>query len=438
MRTCSGESALDVSGAERGSHARRPLGPFLLVGLATGGFEVAIEGQTRLGLDLPDALAWLAASGLSWGVLASLVGLGLRVALPSGPSDGPGARLWPGRRTGIAAAVALTVAFFVIAERNRGPTPPLDRGAEHTSTAPDVLLLTFEQADPTRFLEPGSGPTWDRLLGESAVLDRVAVPEGSIDLALLTLMTGAIAPGAGRPASGPVSSLAYDRSTSSLVELLQGDGYLAGGFTTSPLEASCSEWRRAFDVYDDRAGGLPGVSRSRVLGPVLGPRPSSPVLADRCVERAVGFYRGAGSHRVFLWIHLPIATHGSGSLGVDAAVGRILAVVEAEERLDETLLVVGLLPPEAEASVRSSRNPGAFLVRYPVHAPPGTRVACEVELRDIQPTVADLLGNLTQNLGGGQSLGPTLAGAPCPKRRRPPRASRPWAPGSPPSPRGPP
>ncbi len=379
--------------------------PVLAVGLALGGLEVAALVDPRQAMDLPEVLAWVGAACVVWGILAGL----LRLVL------GRVTRGWPGRRTGRVAWVVLVGSAFVIAERARSPTPPLDRGAEHASTSPDVLLLTVVHPQPARALAAGAGPTLDRLVSASALVESLAVPEGSAEVALLSLMTGRTTPGSGRPEPERALGMAYTRTWHSLVELLAGDGYLAGGFAPLPLPAPLSAWRRAFHVYDDGAGRRGGATRALLLAPILGPRPTASGLASRTLRRARRFHEGAGTHRLFLWVHLPEAALARDPLPADAAIGRMLEVVDARGRRDDTLVVLALLPSAGDPSPPSTRR-AALLLRHPGLVPAGVRIACPAVLGDLGATVADLLGNLDPTRGGGVSLRAALAGGPCPAR----------------------
>lgn len=415
----------------------RSLWPLVSAGLALGGVEVAIMREAHLGLGLQASALYLLTACIAWALLLAGLGFALRWLILRGLKINIPHLPWPGRRLARGGLLILLASVLVSAERGRPPIPPLDRGAEHGSRAPDVVFLSVEHPRPQELLGSDSAPTLQRLQREGALLDGMQTTPGGTEIALLSLMTGQAEPGAGQPALGRAAALGCSRHTSSLIELLQGDGYLSGGFSAAPLLPSLSAWGRAFDLFDPRAGGIPGLSRPILLRPLLSPSYPYAQSGARATVRAQAFYERALDHRLLLWLHLPETSYDVERFEEDALVGRILQSIEARGWLDETLLLVALLPSTPDTQTQGVAPRAKVLLRHPSSVRAGLRVSCPVELKDIKPTVADVLGSRNRELGGGRSLLSALNGGPCPTTVAPDRNPAPMRQHDPREPQGP-
>ncbi|MCB9663034.1 MAG: sulfatase-like hydrolase/transferase [Alphaproteobacteria bacterium] len=327
-------------------------------------------------------------------------------------------------------------------------SPGVSGGADH----PDLLLVTVDGLRPDRLDAPGELPSLARLAAEGTRLEALVAPGSAPDRAADDLLHA-------RPVAGGVGD------AEGLLQGLVDAGYVVGVFLPRPWDLPALA---PAQVLDDDPGWPVGVGRT-LLGRTLARagvlQPARSRRADEVAARALRFLGRRGGRRA-AWVHLedplppyaPVAPFdvrfdpgrdpaapGARPLGdraamdpghagaldaltdvawvrgrylaevaaVDAAVGSLLAAVDAEGGSGGTLVVLAGLRGSAlddgpvwfgaGGPLRPARVDVPGVLRWPGHVPTGGRVRSPAELADLGATVRDLLG-----LPLGTSTAPSL------------------------------
>ncbi len=219
-----------------------------------------------------------------------------------------------------------------------------------------------------------------------------------------------------------------DDAVTTLAEVLKGRGYRTGGFVGAFVLDARWGIAQGFDHYFDE------FDLSEDVGPGLDAiqRPGSDV-----VNAATAWLKQPGSGPFFAWVHLydahtpyaapaefaaqfPDTRDGAYDAEVayaDSQVGRLLATLQADGRLDNTVVVL-LADHGEQLGEHREQSHGFFVYDASVQIPliiagPGvaTRVVPDqVRIVDVMPTVLDLAGVAIPAGVQGASLRPALDG----------------------------
>ena len=297
----------------------------------------------------------------------------------------------------------------------------------------NVLLITLDTTRADRLgcygYAAGSTPALDGLATRGVCLDAAFA---QIPLTLpshASLLTGRYPAELGVLDNGR-DALAGDVET--LAEVMRKAGYRTGAFVAATVLDAAFGLDAGFDVYDDdlppEKPGFVDVGRER--------------RADIVCNRALAWLDEASEAPFFCWVHF-FDPHGpydppspwdeafpdpyDGELAfADSQVARLLEWVERQGPSQETLIVVAGDHGEGLGEHGESAH-GIFLYDSTLHVPlifsqPGRlpenrRVASDVGLVDVMPTVLDLLGRGAAGGMSGTSFAAALRG-----RTLPPRA----------------
>lgn len=219
-----------------------------------------------------------------------------------------------------------------------------------------------------------------------------------------------------------------DEGVTTLAEVLKGRGYRTGGFVGAFVLDSRWGIAQGFDRYFDE------FDLSEDVGPGLDAiqRPGAQV-----VDAAAAWLREPATTPFFAWVHLydphtpydaptefaakfPATRDGAYDAEVaytDTQVGRLLAVLQADGRLDNTLVVV-MADHGEQLGEHREQSHGFFVYDASVQVPliiAGPDIAArvvpdQVRIVDVMPTVLDLLGIEAPAAVQGTSLRPALEG----------------------------
>jgi arylsulfatase A-like enzyme/Flp pilus assembly protein TadD len=269
---------------------------------------------------------------------------------------------------------------------------------------------------------------------ETPHIDRLAqdavVFENAITTTPLTLPAHAsMLTGSGPLRHGLIDNFGYalDEDEITLAEILREQGYATGGFVGAFVLDSRWGMAQGFDTYFDRfdspAEGIAALSANE--------RPGGDVL-----EPALDWIREQKEEPFFAFIHFydphtpydppePYRTrYGPERLGrydgevayVDSLIGRLVSDLEDQGMYEDTLIV--FLGDHGEAlGDHEEETHGFFIYDATVHVPliikaPGfqgaLRVAGQVRIVDVMPTILDVLGIEVPELIEGESLRPFL------------------------------
>lgn len=291
----------------------------------------------------------------------------------------------------------------------------------------NVLLITLDTTRADRLTPYGfmdaRMPALERLAREGVVFDQ-AVTVAPLTLpAHASLLTGLFPPSHGvRSNAGPALAAGYQ----TLAELLHAQGYRTGAFVSSVVLDADRGLAQGFDRY----GGVPDPEET--AGRQLQRR------ADAVVTDTLDWLTTIGGAPWFVWTHLydphrpyePPEPYRSrhfdpyvGEIAfADAQIGRMLAALDANGRLDDTLVIVAgdhgeSLGDHGEAghgrTLYESVLRVPLIVGVPLSATSrvarGSRVGSVVRLVDIVPTVLAVLG-LPLPQSDGHSLMSRLRG----------------------------
>jgi arylsulfatase A-like enzyme len=337
----------------------------------------------------------------------------------------------------------------------RGEQPP-----------PNVVLVSIDtlRADALgAYGSPLATPTLDRLAAEGARFELAFAPTPSTAPSHATLFTGTDVLRHGLLRNG--ETLREDLPT--LAESLRAGGWHTAAFVSSFVLDARFGWARGFDLYDDE---LPDSSATMGKDPYPG--------AFWAAHRFAGFDRRATSttqaaiawladapEPFFLFVHyfdphapylppdayerraagLPVRLQDRAVPGVDGtrltrlirryhgevlytddSLGALLEAVAARSRDRSVLTVItadhgeglgqhGWIEHALHLYDEQVRVP--LLVHWPGRVPAGHRVATQVGLADVTPTIADLLGLTAPGDADGRSLATSVRGGPEPEPR---------------------
>lgn len=353
----------------------------------------------------------------------------------------------PRRRTAPRALLALALLAAGCSPPQAGPGPrgtPAPQG-----TPPNLLLVTIDtlRADHCSaygYARPTT-PTLARLAAEGVLFEQAYAPIPVTGPSHTSLMTGLYPRATGVVANGHV--LGASRPT--LAELLRARGYATAAVVSAfPLDRRFG-LARGFEHYQDRF--LPGESslpQARWEGQAL----DQPYdrRADATTRQALAWLGGRPQGRpFFLWVHyfdphtpyeapadyrFPAPAEGSAASGdralaaaydgevrfADAELGRLVQELESRHLAEDTLVVVtsdhgeglgqhGVAEHGSVVYEEATRVPLVF--RWKGRLAAGLRWAGPVELLDVLPSVAELLGAGPLAAVQGLSLAPVATGA---------------------------
>ena len=312
------------------------------------------------------------------------------------------------RRATARVSVLLAVGLLAACGRQQAPAaPPPVRG---------VLLITIDTLRADRLGAYGykraRTPVFDGLAGRGARFDRAYAPAPITLPSHASLLTGRYPQGHGARHNG----MRIDDGVPLLTEAFARAGFATGAFVGAfPLDRRFG-LGRGFHVYGDR---MP-----RTAGTVANERPGHAVAGE-----AIGWLRGLGTGRFFLWVHLfePHAPYGAPGdtrpveeryddeiAEADRQAGRVLEALGDAAR--DSVIVVAADHGEAfgeHGEIAHSIFVYDTTLRVPlIVAGPGIdarTVESPVSLVDVAPTLARLAGLGTFD-ADGVDLSPALHG----------------------------
>jgi choline-sulfatase len=300
----------------------------------------------------------------------------------------------------------------------------------HPST-PNILLITVDTLRADHLgcygYSAARTPNIDRLATEGVRVERAIAPTPLTLPSHTSILTGLEPPAHGVRDNG---TYRVPEAAETLAEHLKGKGYQTQAFVSAEVLHSRYNLDQGFDGYDDELWGEGEVSD------FLYRERAGQHTMDRALEwLATRSSRPAGDAPFFIWLHLfdphvpydpPDAdaklspTLYDGEIAsVDRQVGRLLAALEKEKVLDETILAFTSdhgesLGEHQEAShsifIYESTIRVPLIFRYPRKLPAGRIHTGAARSVDIMPTLlalADERPNATQ----GTDLSQALAGA---------------------------
>jgi len=292
---------------------------------------------------------------------------------------------------------------------------------------PSLLLVTLDTVRADRLgcygRPQAMTPTIDRLAARGTVLPLVSAPTPVTLPSHATILTGSYPPGHGVRSNG-VFTLAEDRHT--LAEMLTDAGYRTGAFVSAFVLDRRFGLDQGFQTYDDRMPDRDPLARFGFMA-----ERRADVTCDRLIHWLEEGEAGDDPARPFFaWLHLfdphqdyvppEPYTADSASASYDGEIawsdfqlGRVLAVLRRQGRLDDTLVVVtadhgqclgehgedthGLFVYEAATRV-------PLVLHLPGTVPAGGISGEAAHLADLVPTFLDLLGLKAAAGGAGPDV----------------------------------
>jgi choline-sulfatase len=295
---------------------------------------------------------------------------------------------------------------------------------------PNLVLITLDstRADRMGFLGAKNRltPNLDRLASEGIVFEHVyAQAPGSI-VSHATILSGAYPQSTGMSEIGGTLPLALPY----LPALLKSQGYRTAAFVSSidldPRNGLAQGFDRGFETYD--AGFLPVVAGDS-RPPVSGRR------GDQSVARAIAWIEQNKVDQnkpgqFFVWLHLggasgPGASYNPAITATDAAIGKLISVLQQRKIYDNTAIVVVAAQGESLGDHGEDTH-GIFLYDETIHVPlliklpqaqssaksdaqSGTkptaiRVSAKARLVDIAPSMLEIAAIPIPSKMPGQSL----------------------------------
>ena len=278
---------------------------------------------------------------------------------------------------------------------------------------PNIVLITLgsTRADRMGFLGAAKAatPKLDALAKESIVFEHAYAQAPGTVASHATLLTGTYPQTHAATEFGATlsSSLPY------LPNLLHANGYRTGAFVGTialdPKNGTAPGFDRAFDKYDaDFHQPQRGDSRYQ----------SVERRRAQVATRAIAWLT-ADKRPFFLWVqlndsHAPYeGSYENGITAADAAVGKILAALRAQNAYDNTLIVVASDHGE-NLGAHGEDTHGVFLYDETIHVPlliklpqnqlAEKKVSGKVRLLDVAPTILEVAGVPVPSQMQGQSL----------------------------------
>lgn len=331
-----------------------------------------------------------------------------------------------------AAAIVIGVAgagWWAVRHTSPGDLRPATRDPRPADL--NLLVITLDTTRADRLgaygYEHAGTPVLDRLAREG-VLFRHATSSAPLTLpSHSSMFTGKFPPAHGVRDNG---GFFLDPREQTLAETLSARGFTTAGFVAAYVLDSKWGIDQGFSAYADNFD----LSKYRAISLGAIQRP-----ANEVVDRAIDFFRGDSMppSRFFAWVHLydphtpyeapePYRSQFAGKpyqaeiAFTDAQIGRLIAFLEEQRLLEQTVIVVAgdhgeSLGDHGEQShgffIYESVMRVPFIIRAPIAAMRGRVIEDPVRLVDIMPTALDLLGVQSQAAMDGRSLVPLMTGA---------------------------
>jgi|GEM_PF-1946075 len=343
---------------------------------------------------------------------------------------------------GLPALLLVSMSFAVSASMVGGR----GEGTRQREGTPNLLLITV---DGLRADHVGAGsrvrtPTLQWMARKGVSFTQATTPStaegpplGAVHTGRHPLVTGFLADGQRLPRVLPGSGA--DLPT--LAEKLRDEGYSTAAFLSSAaLDGRATGLSRGFTVYDDGLGSSRRGGNRLALGTLWGwltrggrgPSPDDVLRsASETVSRLGEWMSWHHGENQFAWLHLseprnkwlafdpdpadltdPIPgedgrAYGARVVGLDEVIGDLLQGLEADEMLDDWMVVVagtrGRIPGGAQPTVGEpwSQVP---LILFGPGLPAGTRIDKQVRLEDVPATALTSMGFVKRRFGDGYSL----------------------------------
>lgn len=278
---------------------------------------------------------------------------------------------------------------------------------------PNVVLVTLESVRADRTGITGSKPRMPNL---AALAKQAIVFENAYSQAPLTVSSHATMLSGTYPQTHGASELGSSISPAVpwIPDLLHGRGYRTAAFVGSilldPRNGFAPGFNRGFGFYDA------GFDQRQPHGT----RPASTYRSGaQVVARATPWIIRNAKEPFFLWVHLndagarSAASYDRGISAADAALGKLISALRAQNLYDNCVIVVAADHGES-LGAHGEDTHGVFLYDETTHVPllvklpqnqmPGKRVKGRVRLLDVAPTILEAAGLPVPSQMQGQSL----------------------------------
>src|SRR5438105_456320 len=279
---------------------------------------------------------------------------------------------------------------------------------------PNIVLITLDSARADRMGFLGSTmkltPTLDRIARQSLIFERAYAQTPLTVVSHASILSGTY------PQTHGASEFGAPLSTSVpfLPDILHGAGYNTAAFVGSieldPRNGLAPGFDRGFNQYSaEFHQPEPGQSRYGTVER----------LGSKVVPSASTWLATNTQRPLFLWLHFsdPHApyprTYDAVITSADAAVGKLVAVLQAKKLYDDALIIVASDHGESLGS-HGEETHGIFLYDETIHVPllvklpqnqnAGKRVRSRASLVDIAPTVLEVAAVSVPSQMQGQSL----------------------------------
>ncbi|OGD18661.1 MAG: hypothetical protein A2W03_08695 [Candidatus Aminicenantes bacterium RBG_16_63_16] len=323
---------------------------------------------------------------------------------------------------GLIFIAAAFLAYFFLAQGRKAGASRVDQNPNA-----NVLLLTLDTTRPDRLGAYGYSravtPEFDRLAGDGVLFLNAYSPVPLTLPSHASILTGTYPIYHGVRNNG---KYLLQPQALTLAEILKSSGYGTAAFVSSFILDSRFGLDQGFDYYGDRLADAAQVKN------LESERRADSVYGD--FEQWLRQYRGG---RFFAWMHffdphfpydppepyrsdlrLPDPYDGE-IAGMDAAIGKVIRLLEARNLLASTVVI--LAGDHGEAFGEHNENGHTIFcyeenIRVPlvVYRPPtltaGLEIADRVNLIDILPTVLDFIGLPIPKAVQGESLVPLVEG----------------------------
>jgi choline-sulfatase len=299
-------------------------------------------------------------------------------------------------------------------------------GAKKPDAPGNVLIVTLDTARADRFSYAGPSPVrtaaTDNVAAEGAAFLSAVAPSPITLVSHSSLFTGQNPFVHGVRNNGDFA-LAPEAIT--LAELFAAEGWNTAAFVGAAVLDRRYGLDQGFLVYDDT---MTGIDTTGMVA--YARRPGNEV-----VDAALRWLGSAGAGPTFVWVHLydahapyeppepersryPDSPYDGTIAFTDRMVGRLLDGYRGLGRYDDALVVIVADHGES-LNEHQERTHGVFVYDATVRIPfvmrgagirPGTRVASQVGLIDVMPTVLGLAGIEVPARVGGRDLEPLLRG----------------------------